>query len=57
MKKKLGSKKKKIHKKQTQINLPVIKDILVDPSLKIGQFHNGNNIFAWADKVSYRIES
>jgi hypothetical protein len=27
----------------------------VDPSSKIGQFHNGNNIFVWADKVSNRI--
>ncbi len=28
---------KKIHKKRTQNNLPVIKDILVDPSFKIGR--------------------
>ncbi len=54
--KKFGSKKKKLQN-QTQINLPVIWDILVDPSSKIGLFHNDNNLFVWADKVSYRIES
>ncbi len=37
--------------------IPVISDILVDPSLKIDQFHKGHHFFMTSDKVVYRIES
>jgi hypothetical protein len=36
--------------------LSVIYDILVDPLLKTGQFHNGNNLFVSAEKIFYQIE-
>jgi hypothetical protein len=52
-----GSKKKQIQKTQTQIILPVVYDILVDSFLKIGQFHDDNNLFVWADKISYQFKS
>jgi hypothetical protein len=35
----------------------VLYDILVFPPLKIGLFHNGNNLFVSADKVFYQIKS